>query len=72
MSRTVIVAEPLRLDILARDLMGTERDGMVEALLAANPGLADGGPFAAEGMTIVAPDIERPTASVIKTVDPWD
>jgi phage tail protein X len=71
MSRRVIVREPVRLDILARDLLGTERDGMVEAMLAANPGMADDA-YATEGATVIVPDVERPAARLVKTVDPWE
>lgn len=71
-ARLYVTAEETRLDILARDLLGTERDGMVEALLDANPGLPDQGVFIAAGTTIIAPEIARPAAKIIKTVDPWD
>jgi phage tail protein X len=60
----------LRLDILAKQLAGTERQGTLEAMLAANPGLAAGGPYVEEGRTVAAP--ERPAAeSVIATINPW-
>lgn len=68
----VVTAEETRLDILSRDLLGTEREGMTEVLLAANPGLADQGPYVAAGTQIVLPDVDRTATRVVKTVDPWD
>jgi phage tail protein X len=61
---------PLRLDILAKQLAGTELKGTVEAMLKSNPGLADAGPYADEGLAVAAP--ERPEAeAVIATINPW-
>lgn len=37
--------------------------GLVEAVLEANPGLADNGPLLPGGLRITLPEIERPTAS---------
>lgn len=71
MMRRSIVREPVRLDILARDLLGTERAGMFEALIEANPGLGRD-LYAAEGREIIAPDVERPRTPIVKTIDPWD
>jgi phage tail protein X len=68
--RARIVA-PLRLDIIAQQLAGTERKGRTEALLALNPGLASGGPYAAEGMMLTGPE-RAPPESVIATVNPWE
>ncbi|MFT4097122.1 MAG: tail protein X [Rhodoblastus sp.] len=64
------IDEPLRLDILAHDTMGTEQKGCFEALLAANPGLADQGPFALAPQTIVVP--EAPTIAATPAVNPWE
>lgn len=62
---------PLRLDVLAKALAGTERKGSFEALLTANAGLAGGGPYVAEGRVVIAP--ERPPAEqTVATVNPWD
>lgn len=66
---TFTIPEPVRLDILAKAVMGTERDGCLEALLDANPGLADD-PFAPEGLTIVVPP--RPEKPAAPVVNPWD
>lgn len=43
--------------------------GAVEAVLAANPGLADLGPVYAAGLTIALPDL--PDAGEIETVRLW-
>lgn len=69
MTKTTIV-EPLRLDILAQETMGTANDGAFEALLAANPGMADGGPFLAAPATIEVP--KRPEKPAVATVNPWE
>ena len=62
--------EPVRLDILAKETMGTERDGAIEALLAANPGLAAQGPFVMAPLEIeIPPTPEKPA---VVTVSPWD
>lgn len=68
--RAVIIPENIRIDILARDLMGTERDGCVELFLAANPGLANNGPYVDAGTLINVP--ERPPKPLTPVVNPWD
>ena len=70
MARNFIVTEGLRLDILAAETMGTEQNGCLEALLAANRGLAAGGPYASEQTPIAAPD--APPVPATQTVNPWD
>lgn len=70
MTQRVEITEPLRLDILARDTMGTEQKGCFEALLKANPGLADQGAFARAPQTIVVPQTPAPPAT--PSVNPWD
>ena len=62
---------PLRLDIVAKQLAGTERKGRVEALLTANPGLAADGAYIAEGRVVVAP-ARPPAQTQLATVNPWD
>jgi phage tail protein X len=64
------IIEPVRLDILAKEMLGSERDGCFEALLAANPGLADSGPFASEGATITIP--AKPEQPARPTINVWD
>lgn len=65
-----LITEPVRLDILAEETMGTERDGALEALLAANPGLAAQGPFIMAPQEIEIP--ETPAKPAVATVSPWD
>jgi phage tail protein X len=65
-----LIIEPVRLDILAKEQMGTERDGAMEALLDANPGLAKEGSFVvAPRFVEIPPTPEKPT---VPTVNPWD
>lgn len=65
-------AEELRLDILTRDLLGSEGGGNVEALLAANPGLAAGGAFVPAGTRLVVPDVPRPASRLLPSINPWE
>lgn len=64
------VTEPLRLDILAKETMGTERDGALEALLAANPGMAARGPFLVAPADVEIPPTPDPRPPAV--VSPWD
>ena len=58
MSQTYTVGRrPERLDRIAKALYGTERSGTVEALLAANPGLALQGAFIAPGTVLLVPNV---------------
>lgn len=60
-----------RLDRIARAIFGTERGGTVEALLTANPGLADLGPYLPRGTAITVPVL--PDQTVDPTyVRPWE
>jgi phage tail protein X len=61
----------LRLDILAKQLAGTERAGRIEALLDANPGLARGGPYVGEGTIVTAP-ARAATDVTPGVVNPWE
>lgn len=69
MTKTTI-DQAYRLDVVAQLTMGTEQNGCFEALLAANPGLAAGGPYIAEGATINVPAVPTPPAT--PNVNPWD
>lgn len=71
MPRTVTLSDALRLDIVARDQLGSEQGGGLERLLAANPGLAFGGPYAAEGQRITVPDTDT-GQTVATSINPWD
>ena len=66
----VTIKRALRLDIIAKEQMGTEQNGCLEALLAANQGLAAGGPYIAPGSTITVP--ATPTVAPTPTVNPWN
>lgn len=65
-----LVIEPVRLDILAKEKMGSERDGAFEALLAANPGISASGPFVAAPVIIEIP--EAPQKPPVSIISPWD
>jgi phage tail protein X len=45
---------------------------MVEAVLAANPGLAGEGPFLAEGRLVTIPETASPSAEPVTLVNLWD
>ena len=66
----ITVIEPVRLDILAHEAIGTALDGGFEALLAANPGLADGGPYLQAPRDVEIPP--RPEPPAVPTVNPWE
>jgi phage tail protein X len=68
MKRTI--QEPVRLDILAQETIGTALDGALEALLNANPGMAAGGPFLVAPATIEIP--RRPEKAAVATINPWN
>lgn len=70
MTRIVSIIEPVRLDILALETMGKASDGALEALLDANRGMADQGPFLAAPRDVVVP--ETPVAPAAASVNPWD
>jgi phage tail protein X len=45
--------------------------GATEALLAANPGLADLGPALPANVTVILPPLAAPGPAVLPTVDLW-
>jgi phage tail protein X len=61
---------PLRLDILAKQLAGTERRGRIEAMLTANPGMAAQGPYVEAGRLVHAP--ARPEQDTRAVINPWE
>lgn len=69
---TYTVSEDVeRLDRIARTLFGSERGGTVEALLAANPGLAGLGFLLPRGTVVVVPVLpERRVDPAL--VRPWE
>ncbi|PWV97693.1 phage tail protein X [Hoeflea marina] len=59
-----------RIDRLARRIYGDETTGGVEALLAANPGLADYGGELPGGLALSVPNITA--ESIRETIRPWE
>lgn len=55
-----VVTRETRLDVLVAELMGTAALGAVEAVLAANPGLAEIGPVVPIGREIEVPKMPVP------------
>lgn len=71
MAKITVTAERERLDRIAAAALGSEREGGVEALLAANPGLAAGGAFATFGTELRVPKtVARP--AVLQPTRPWE
>jgi len=68
--RSYEVAEEIRIDILAREIYGSEQRGTVEALLDANPGLACSGSGYVPPGTIDVPNTPQPVP--LATVNPWE
>lgn len=58
-------------DAIAARFYGTEHRGTTEAILAANPGLADRGEKLPEGVTIQLPALAPARPREIATVDLW-
>lgn len=64
-----------RLDRIAKRTLGTERHGSVEALLDANPGLAEismAGAMVPAGTVIIIPDNFSPAAQNAGIVLAWE
>lgn len=67
----VVTADRERLDRIAKQALGTERGGALEALLDLNPGLADSA-FARLGRRVRLPaEIPAPAAPAAPT-RPWE
>lgn len=58
-------------DAIASRAYGSEHNGTTEAILAANPGLADRGPVLPENIEIKLPDISPAQVKRLPTVDLW-
>ncbi|WP_043879235.1 tail protein X [Azorhizobium caulinodans] len=58
-----LVTRDIRLDQLVDVLMGTAAQGAVEAVIAANPGIAALGPVVPAGTRVTVPDLPEPEAS---------
>jgi phage tail protein X len=67
MTNRATLKEELRVDLVAKALLGTEQNGNLEALLAANPELP--APYVTEGTELLVPDAAPPATP--KTVYPW-
>ncbi|MBY6242219.1 tail protein X [Methylosinus sp. Sm6] len=68
--RTYVTSRGDMVDAIAARAYGDEHIGAAEAILAANPGLAEHGPILPENLTILLPDLARPRPQ-IATVDLW-
>lgn len=67
---THTVDRTARLDQIARLIYQSEKGGVVEALLAVNPGLAAMASAVPRGTVIVVPD--RPATTKSKITRPWE
>ena len=68
--RTHITTRGDMADAIAFGSYGDEHGGTAEAVLAANPGLADYGPLLPENLTVMLPDL-APAPRRIVTIDLW-
>lgn len=69
MAEKIITNQGEMADIICRRTYGDE-SGYVEAVLAANPGLAAKGPVLPMGTSVVLPDIEVSTET--RVIKLWD
>jgi phage tail protein X len=70
MATQYVTKQPDMVDDIAFHVYG-KSDGATEAIYAANPGLADYGPFLPPGVTITLPDLSS-DAPQLQTVKLWD
>lgn len=74
LSQDVVTEDFERIDRLAKRLYGTEQDGTLEALLNANPGLAElalaNGCYLPFGTLVNVP--EKPVPEAAKINRPWE
>lgn len=68
--RTYVTQQDDMVDAIAKRAYGDEHGGAAEAILEANPGLADHGPLLPANLTINLPDLPRPRPR-IASVDLW-
>jgi len=71
MSRLYVTKQGDMVDAIASRAYGSEHRGTTEAILNANPGLADRGPVLPANVTITLPDLPKPAPREIATVDLW-
>ncbi|MFG1206987.1 tail protein X [Xanthobacter flavus] len=72
MTTMTVEEDLLRVDELARRIYGTEANGNTEAILAANPGLADLGSLIPRGKVVELPERSAPAETALFAVNPWD
>ena len=70
-ARFTVGEEPVRIDRLARALYGDEANGSVEALLDANPGLAEAMMAIPPGTVLRLPTL-APAPEEAAPVRPWE
>lgn len=68
--QTIITKQGDMVDAIATRVYGA-RAGAAEAILAANPGLADRGPVLPANVTIMLPDAPAQPAPALPTIDLW-
>jgi phage tail protein X len=61
-----------RVDFICWKHYGTERGGTTEAVLEANPHLADNGHTLPAGLTIILPDLAQPATDDSQIIHLWD
>lgn len=67
--RSFVVGKDDRLDRVASEIYGTEQGGTVEALMKANPGLADNALRVPAGTILAVPEFVD--TSALDVVRPW-
>lgn len=70
MTTTYITREGDSVDFIAWKFYGSTANQVVEAVLAANRGLADNGPVLPAGLSVALPEIAAPSKT--KGVKLWD
>jgi phage tail protein X len=70
MATTYITREGDSVDFIAWKFYGSTANQVVEAVLAANRGLADNGPVLPAGLSVTLPEIAAPSKT--KGVKLWD
>lgn len=69
--RTYVTQQDDVVDAIAKRAYGDEHNGATEAILEANPGLADYGPFLPANLILKLPDRTPATSRQIATTDLW-
>ena len=66
MSTTYITRDGDLIDDVCRRVYGEQKPGQVEAVLAANPGLASKGPVLSAGLVITLPVLEAQSEATVR------